>query len=124
MIARFRRWFPPTTAPVRTLIAMALLALTLEATRSFSDGVVFTWTPSMTDNSVPVQAEIGGQLIWAQTLVGDDSGTLDTAGDGWTLTGHVTTMFEANGINGQLDGNLNWVVEGDAHCYKGLIGLW
>jgi hypothetical protein len=103
---------------------MVLLATTVEASRSFSDGVVVTWQPTMTDNTVTVQITIGGELVWSDVFYGDDSENVDTAGDDWTIAGQLSTVFQADGIHGQLVGTLTWEVGGNSHYYKGLIGLW
>lgn len=103
---------------------MYSLALTLEGSRSFSDGVVVTWYPTMTDNSVTAQIAIGGELVWSDVFYGDDSEHVDTAGDNWSIGGSLSTVFQADGIHGQLDGVLSWEVQGDPHYYKGLIGIW
>ncbi len=103
---------------------MFSLAATVEGSRTFSDGVVVTWLPTMTDNKVRAQITIGGELVWSENFYGDGVGTVDTEGDNWKISGQLCTVYEADGIHGQLDGTLSWTVVEDSHFYKGLIGLW
>ena len=100
------------------------LAATVEGSRTFSDGVVVSWLPTMTDNKVRVQIAIGGELVWSKVFYGDDSENVETEGDNWKISGQLSTVYEADGISGQLDGALSWTVEEGSHFYKGLIGLW
>ena len=103
---------------------MVELAATIGGSRTFSDGVEISWTPSTTTNQVTVQVLIGGSLVWSQLFIGDDQESVDVAGDTYTINGTLTTLYEANGIDGQVDGDLTWAVNSDQHLYKGLIGIW
>src|SRR5512133_1096620 len=104
--------------------AMAQLAATIGGSRTFADGVEVTWAPSTTMNQVTVQVLIGGSLVWSDLFIGDDVESGDVAGDTYTIKGTLSTKYQANGIDGQVDGDLSWKVGADAHRYKGLIGLW
>jgi hypothetical protein len=103
---------------------MAQLAATIGGSRTFEDGVGVTWDPSTTTNQVTVQVRIGGTLVWSELFIGDGQENVDVAGDNYTIGGTLSTKYEANGIDGQVDGDLNWKVNDNSHVYKGLIGLW
>jgi hypothetical protein len=103
---------------------MAQLAATIRGSRTFSGGVEVTWQPSTTTNQVTVQVLLGGSLVWSELFIGDAREAVDVAGDTYTINGTLSTKYEANGIAGQVDGDLAWQVSDDPHLYKGLIGIW
>ncbi|HXZ25472.1 MAG TPA: hypothetical protein VEI24_04555 [Nitrospiria bacterium] len=103
---------------------MVQLAATTGGSRIFSDGVEVRWAPSTTTNQVTVQVLVGGSLVWSELFIGDGMETVDVAGDTYTVNGSLSTKYQANGIDGQVDGDLTWVVSGNHHLYKGLIGIW
>lgn len=103
---------------------MLALALTLEASRTFSGGVRIGWTPTLTSDEVAVTISIGGEPVWYEKLHGDETEGVDAAGDNWSIEGSVETKFEADGVHGKLNASLAWKVEADPHLYKGLIGYW
>jgi hypothetical protein len=103
---------------------MAESATTTSGSRTFSDGVMVSWTPSTTTNTVAVAISIGGSPVWEQTFQGNSEQSVDAEGDNYSLKGDLTVEFGADGSDGSLSGDLTWTVSGSSHSYSGLIGAW
>lgn len=105
---------------------MADQATTTSASRSFSDGVKVTWTPSTTTNEVLVQITIGGDTVWFHTFDGDSTAGTDAGGDNYKMSGSLSTEFGGDGTTGQLKAgdDWHWTVGSSSHGYTGFIGAW
>lgn len=104
---------------------MTALANTTGGSRSFSDGVTISWTPSTTTNSVELSVTIGGDEVWDQVVQGDGTATIAVSGDNYQVAGELDVKFGNDGSTGQVraDG-VKWTVQGDSHQYSGLVGVW
>lgn len=103
---------------------MTELAATTSGSRTFSDGVKITWTPSSTTNTVDVSISIGGSPVWDQTFDGNSEQSVSASGDNYTVSGTLSVQFDDTGSSGKLSGSLKWTVSGSSHSYQGLIGTW
>jgi hypothetical protein len=104
---------------------MAELAATVGGSRTFSDGVKITWTPSTTTNSVDLSVSIGGDEVWEQEVDGDGTANINVSGDNYKLSGSLSVKFGSDGTTGQIRANnLEWTVQGDSHMYNGMVGTW
>jgi hypothetical protein len=104
---------------------MAELALTVGGSRTFSDGVKISWTPSTTTNKVDLSVSIGGDEVWDQDVQGDGTANINVSGDNYKLTGSLSVKFGDDGTTGQIRANdVEWTVQGDSHAYTGLVGNW
>ena len=83
-----------------------------------------TWTPVAGSNEIDVEIYIGGGAVFYHQFFGNDGSTVHALGDNYKIDGTLNTEFAANGVNGQLDGDLTWTVGTNQHLYQGLIGLW
>lgn len=101
-----------------------LAATTTSGSRTFSDGVTVTWTPSSTTNSVEVSISIGGSPVWDETFVGNSDQAVNVSGDKYKVSGTLTVQFNGSGSSGKLSGQLAWTVADSSHTYEGLIGTW
>ena len=104
---------------------MTQQALTVGGSRTFSDGVKITWTPSTTTNSVDLSVNIGGDEVWEQDVQGDGTAQINVSGDNYKLSGSLSVKFSDDGTSGQVRANnLEWTVQGDSHGYTGIVGNW
>lgn len=103
---------------------MTELATTTSGSRTFSDGVTVTWTPSTTTNTVEVGISIGGSPVWDETFSGNSDQSVDASGDNYKVAGSLDVEFNGSGNSGKLSGSLQWTVGGSSHSYEGLIGTW
>ena len=99
-------------------------AATTSGSRTFSDGVTVTWTPSTTTNTVDVGISIGGSPVWDETFSGNSEQSVNASGDNYSITGKLDVQFGASGSTGKLSGGLKWTVQDSSHSYQGLIGVW
>lgn len=103
----------------------SLLAKTEKGSRTFSDGVTVSWTPSETSNEVELEITIGGEPVWSQSVKGDGTARVEASGDNYKIAGTLSVKFSPSGKDGQLRSEkLEWTVQGDSHSYAGLIGNW
>lgn len=100
------------------------LALTLQACRTFSGGVQICWSPAAAPSDAVVTMSIGGEPVWQQEFIGDDTEKVDVAGDTYSITGTLTVLYGAQGTTGNLTGDLSWTVLSVPHIYKGFVGSW
>lgn len=104
---------------------MSELALTVGGSRTFSDGVKITWTPSTTTNSVDLIITIGGDEVWEQSVQGTGTANVSVSGDNYKIAGTLDVKFGDDGTSGQVRAdNLAWTVQGDSHQYSGIVGNW
>jgi len=104
---------------------MAQMAATIGGSRTFSDGVKITWTPSTTKNSVELEVSIGGETVWQQEVQGDGTARIGVSGDNYKLSGSLSVKFGSGGTTGQVRAEgLEWTVQGDSHSYSGVVGTW
>lgn len=103
---------------------MAEAATTTGGSRTFSDGVKVSWTPSSTTNVVHVEIDIGGNEVWQHDFNGNDTASFNQSGDNYSIKGTMQTQWNEDGTSGTLSGDMSWTVQQDSHSYDGVIGSW
>lgn len=107
--------------------AMAVeTATTVGGQRTFNGGLVVSWTPSTTSNSVTVSMSLGGSLVWAETFEGNVTKEVSASGNSYSIKGSLEARFSGSGADGQVwaPTPLIWKLGGTEYKYEGIIGVW